>query len=121
MITELCICSVRDLVSFKRVKTYNTYNQDLLEEGQLSARDIFNYLPHKELLKQSTEAVNFLHLLGLIHRKIHPDNFLIQQTGDSNSPFTVKLTDFQLTKDWENGAVLSRSFSRSDWIVPEQE
>lgn len=120
LITELCICSVADLVSYKRVKSYTIYHQDLTEGGQLSAEDILLALPHKKVLKQSAEAVNFLHGLGLIHRNLHPDNFLIQRTGDSNSSFIIKLTDFQLTKDWEKNIELSKSFSWSDWIVPEQ-
>jgi len=106
-------------VSYKRVKTYTTYHQDLIKEGQLFAQDILKVLPHKEILKQSAEAVNFLHGLGLIHRNLHPDNFLIQRTSNAISSFTVKLTDFQLTKDWEKNAELSKSFSWSDWIVPE--
>jgi len=107
-------------VSYKRVKSFTIYHQDLIEGGQLSAEDILLALPHKKILKPSAEAVNFLHGLGLIHRNLHPDNFLIQRTGDSNSSFIIKLTDFQLTKDWEKNIELSKSFSWSDWIVPEQ-
>jgi len=105
------------LVSSTRVKIYNFGGR----VRDIYAHDILDALPHKEILKQSTEAVNFLHGLGLIHRNLHPDNFLIQRTGDANSPFTVKLTDFQLTKDWEHDINISKSFSWSAWIVPEQE
>ncbi len=87
----------------------------------ISAQDILKALPHKEILKQSTEAVNFLHGLGLIHRNLHPDNFLIQQITGDNNQFIIKLTDFQLSKDWEKDIKMSKSFSWSSWIVPEHQ
>lgn len=82
-------------------------------------QEILNALPHKAILKQSAMAVNFLHGLGLVHRNLHPNNFLIQRM-DKDGQYVVKLTDFQLAKDWEKNRDESNRHPMIEWkAVPE--
>jgi len=110
LITELCIGSVHNLV--KKPKT-------ILTDNHVNMLDV---LPFKKILEQSTIAVNFLHGLGLVHRNLHPHNFLIQwisQEKDGNI-YSVKLTDFQLAKDWEKNPNYSNKYPMDGWrAVPE--
>ncbi len=79
-------------------------------------------LPFKTVLKQSTMAVNFLHGLGLIHRNLHPNNFLIQWIAKEQdvNKYAVKLTDFHLSKDWEKNPNNSNMYPMDGWrAVPE--
>lgn len=79
--------------------------------------------PFKNILQQSTMAVNFLHGLGLVHRNLHPNNFLIQlisQEKDGSNKYAVKLTDFELAKDWEKNPNYSNQYPMDGWrAVPE--
>lgn len=136
--TELCICSVADLVEnaesntnfevwrTKQKSSTITSAPDIThaiqivyeEQDKLSSKGILNKISRKEILRQSTEAVNYLHGIGLIHRNLHPDNFLIAADGDDK--FVVKLTDFQLAKDFQKFSMDSASYSWSEWtLVPE--
>lgn len=84
--------------------------------------DMLATLPHKKILEQSTKALNFLHGLGLVHRNLHPNNFLIQCVGKEKdlNKYAVKLTDFQLAKDWENSREDSNRHPMTGWrAVPE--
>ena len=76
-------------------------------------------MPHKTILRQSTAAVNFLHGLGLVHRGLHPQNFLVQAI-DGKDKYRIKLTDFQLAKDWEKeGKESGKHKMKGWWAVPE--
>lgn len=75
-------------------------------------------LSKKDILRQSVEAVNFLHNLGLIHRNLHPDNFLVALDPENNNKYLIKLTDFQYAKDWVEKTKLSLAdYKWSDWIT----
>jgi len=81
-------------------------------------QEILAVLPRKKILEQSAMAVNFIHGLGLVHRNLHPNNFLVQQM-DSDE-YIVKLTDFQLAKDWERNRDESNRHPMIEWrAVPE--
>lgn len=108
--TERCECSVADLIK-RRTKTLN-----------FTPEDILNELPHREILRQSTQAVEFLHGLNLIHRNLHPDNFLIACIGPNSlqRKFVVKLTDFQYSKNLNKLKLsLSETLGSDGWVAPE--
>jgi len=67
---EWCDYSVADIIPEKGKES----PKNISEEDKES---IFNSISHKEILRQSSEAVSFLHGLGMVHRNLHPDNFLI--------------------------------------------
>jgi len=75
-----------------------------------------------EILRQSTQAVEFLHGLNLIHRNLHPDNFLIACIGPNSlqRKFVVKLTDFQYSKNLNKLKLsLSETLGSDGWVAPE--
>ncbi|OAA56569.1 serine/threonine-protein kinase-like protein [Niveomyces insectorum RCEF 264] len=60
----------------------------------------------KEMAGQLIDALGYLHLKNITHRDVKPDNILI----DSLMPFTVKLTDFGLSKMVDNEQTFLRTF-----------
>ncbi|KAL5614673.1 uncharacterized protein BROUX77_000510 [Berkeleyomyces rouxiae] len=60
----------------------------------------------RELSWQMLGALQYLHEKNITHRDVKPDNILISST----SPFTVKLTDFGLSKMVDNDQTFLRTF-----------
>ena len=72
-----------------------------IEDGAMSFifSCFFNGLPENKArswFKQMIEGVNHLHSLGIVHRDIKPDNFLIRKLR--NGITVVKLADFGLAR-----------------------
>jgi len=78
-------------------------------------------LPKKEILRQSSEAVGFLHRpqWNMIHRNLHPDNFLIACVDPNKDYFLIKLTDFQLSKSIEKNPQNTGTLNKEGWVAPE--
>ncbi len=107
---ELCECSVADIIDQKKREK----NEKNIPEYTRKA--VLINLTHKEILRQSSEAVSFLHRLGIIHRNLHPDNFLISCVDPSMDHFMIKLTDFHLSKDIKAN---SGNTATEGWVAPE--
>ncbi|XP_045025580.1 mitogen-activated protein kinase 4 isoform X3 [Daphnia magna] len=110
--TELCLCSVEDLLD------------PALEKEISMKKEILDELQAKEILRQATRGLNYLHQNNFIHRNIKPNNFLIQEvnkTGGSSCRFVVKITDFRLTRkrDPSTREYLSGSAASQGWEAPE--
>ncbi|KAK4020205.1 hypothetical protein OUZ56_002199 [Daphnia magna] len=110
--TELCLCSVEDLLD------------PALEKEISMKKEILDELQAKEILRQATKGLNYLHQNNFIHRNIKPNNFLIQEvnkTGGSSCRFVVKITDFRLTRkrDPSTKEFLSGSAASQGWEAPE--
>lgn len=77
-------------------------------------------LPEAEavrLMAQVTEALDYAHLMGLIHRDIKPDNLMINRQGH------LKLTDFGLVKQRDQDTALTmpgRGLGTPNYAAPEQ-
>ena len=108
---ELCECSVADLIKPKKE------NPKKISTEMIDA--VLTNLTHKEILRQSSEAVSFLHNLGIIHRNLHPDNFLISCVDPNMGHFLVKLTDFQLSKDIQTNPENTGTKAKEGWVAPE--
>jgi len=82
---------------------------------------ILTSLSKKEILRQSSEAVNFLHRpqWNVIHRNLHPENFLIICVDPEKDYFLVKLTDFKLSKNIEKNPQNTGTLSKEGWVAPE--
>jgi len=76
-------------------------------------------LSRKMMLRQSSEAVSFLHGLGKIHRNLHPNNFLIFCVDPIKNYFIIKLTDFQLSKNIKKEEQNTGTFNKDGWVAPE--
>ncbi len=111
--TELCECSVADIIDPKRRDDAKSIGKtEFLESILLN-------LPLKEIIRQSMEAVRFLHSINRIHRNLHPDNFLIFCVDNQTDHFLVKLTDFQHSKDLEASPNDSGTLGKLGWVAPE--
>ena len=66
-------------------------------------------LPEAEtrtIAKQLLDAIGYLHNMNITHRDVKPDNILVS----SREPFSVKLTDFGLSKMIDNEETFLRTF-----------
>lgn len=84
--------------------------------------DILRKLSLMEILRQSTVAVSFIHSekINMIHRNLHPSNFLIACIDPNNDSFVIKLTDFQHSKKSKADQNLSYAGKETDgWMAPE--
>lgn len=110
--TELCECSVADIIDPKR--------KAISEQKMPYFSAIIASLPPKEILRQSSEAVSFLHRQqwNIIHRNLHPDNFLIACV-DPNKDYKIKLIDFQLSKDINEKQQNTGTLNKDGWVAPE--
>ncbi|KAK4020131.1 hypothetical protein OUZ56_002126 [Daphnia magna] len=111
--TELCLCSVADLLD------------PALEEEIPEKEAIMLDLQAKEILRQATRGLSYLHQNNFVHRNIKPNNFLIKEvkTGDKSCRFVVKITDFRLTRkrDPHKNLQLSGSVASEGWEAPESQ
>lgn len=68
---ELCECSVDDVIDPEKKATAIGKKPDMM-------KSILSHLLPKEILRQSTEAVSYLHdSFKILYRNLHPDNFLV--------------------------------------------
>lgn len=110
----MCECSVADIYDKKRIKETKEKNPQIFHA-------ISSSLSRKEILLQSTEGVNFIHSKDIIHRNLHPDNFLISCVDQSNGTFIIKLTDFQNSRDISEDKEYTKNENSSGecWVAPE--
>lgn len=92
---------------------------DAVREKTIYFDDILANLSRKEILKQSSEAVCFLHGHNMIHRNLHPKNFLVACVDRNKDHFLIKLTDFQLTKNIKMQPKNTRPNPKEGWVAPE--
>lgn len=109
----MCECSVADVIDPKRNKAGEARNKTPYFDSIVAS------LSRKMILRQSSEAVSFLHGLGKIHRNLHPDNFLIFCVDPIKNKFIIKLTDFQLSKNIKKDSQNTGTFNKEGWIAPE--
>ncbi|XP_045025581.1 uncharacterized protein LOC116936077 isoform X4 [Daphnia magna] len=112
--TERCLFSVADLLDTDHMREVSIKNEILKELGA------------KEILRQATRGLHYLHQNDFIHRNIKPNNFLIKEInkiGDSPRRFVVKITDFRITRKRNPNPsqqdFLSGSVASQGWEAPE--
>lgn len=72
----------------------------------------------REIIRQTLNAIKYVHGLGISHRDLKPDNILIA----SDDPVTVKITDFGLAKIGTNnhkGSFLKTFCGTLAYVAPE--
>ncbi len=95
-------------------------------EGNEIATDLIKAsLEKKEILRQATKGVAFLHGMGFVHRNLKPSNFLIAQIqlGKKKDKirfkYVVKVSDFRMSKHLETEPVHSGQRGSDGWISPD--
>jgi len=76
-------------------------------------------LTKKEILKQSSEDVGFLHRpeWKVIHQNLNLDHFLIACVDPNKDYFLIKLTDFQLSRNIEINSENTGTLNREGWVT----
>jgi serine/threonine-protein kinase/endoribonuclease IRE1 len=94
-------------------------------EGNEIATDLIKAsLKKKEILRQATKGVAFLHAMGFVHRNLKPSNFLIAQiqlekTKDKiRFKYLVKVSDFRMSKDLVTDTGHSGQRGSEGWTSP---
>jgi serine/threonine protein kinase len=108
--TELCLCSVADL-----------FQQNSSEDDKSKAAEILSSLSAKGILFQATRGLDYLHQNHFVHRNVKPSSFLIKEIQSSNSSnrYAVKITDFRLSRQLDQGKDLSGTVASEGWEAPE--
>lgn len=100
---------------------------ELLEGGDLLGRvaNPAEHVPEKEaaaLLQQMLSAIQHLHVHGVVHRDVKPENFLFTRKEPKHEPSTLlKLIDFGLSRrlSYHTGATLSPKIGTMEYMAPE--
>ncbi len=78
-------------------------------------------LGEKEILRQATEGLAFLHALGFVHRNLKPSNFLIAQLQQFRCDrYLVKLSDFRMSKNPGKCPSVSGTTGSKGWTYPKR-
>lgn len=119
IVIELCSCSVADLL-----EPPGTHDGRKFPHRE----DILSTLTPKEILRQATRGLEYLHKNDFVHRNVKPNNFLIKEinktcdkSGEVKYQYAVKITDFRLTRKWEpvHHPELSGTKATDGWEAPE--
>ena len=121
IVTEWCLLSVEDL--FFPIITENETDEKKKEDNIVlveNRKKIFKSLTRKDILRQATEGLVFLHSFNFVHRNLKPSNVLIAQDKRNQDKYVVKLSDFRTAKNLDDKINKDHSGpSGSDgWIAP---
>ncbi len=74
----------------------------------------------RTIFAQITDAVAYLHRMGISHRDLKPENILLAETPiTEDGPFVVKLSDFGLSRLANDGAAMSTMCGTPTYLAPE--
>jgi serine/threonine protein kinase len=85
-------------------------------DSSTKSKILDSFPDRKPILRQSAEAVAFLHSFGIIHRNIKPSNLLFSQVAPDR--YLVKLTDMQFSKNFKESPQNSGTCD-PEWLAPE--
>lgn len=83
---------------------------------QIVDRGYFDEEDAKEIIRQTVDAVEYLHKTGIAHRDLKPENILCTTQDKS---MVIKIADFGLSKVYSSGEALETSCGTPDYAAPE--
>ena len=75
--------------------------------------DFFTEKEVKLIIKSTLLAINYMHINGICHRDLKPDNILLSEEKE------VKIIDFGLSISKDNDIVVNKSVGTLNYIAPE--
>jgi len=92
---------------------------ELVTGGELLDELINRDKPYTEaeaahFIRQILGAVEYMHSMGIAHRDLKPENLLLDGTKQN-----IKITDFGLSKDFEDGGEMKTSCGTATYVAPE--
>ena len=74
----------------------------------------------REIFRQMTDAVAYLHGMNISHRDLKPENILLgKKPVDDNGPFIVKLSDFGLSRLVGQSNLMQTMCGTPSYLAPE--
>nr|CAH0113037.1 unnamed protein product [Daphnia galeata] len=121
IVTELCLLSVEDLFYPKMNENEKKKEDNILVLIENRTK-ILESLTIKDILRQATEGLVYLHSFNFVHRNLKPSNVLIAQDkrNQDKPKYVVKLSDFRTAKNLQDKKEQEHSgYQGSDgWIAP---
>jgi len=120
-------CSINNINS---IKVYNTYNNEeefvivmelcdenlmhlLIRKQKFSLSEIYN------ILMQLNNTFKIMSLNKIAHRDLKLQNILIKYNNKEKTDYTVKITDFGISKVYENNTNFETFTGTLEYIAPE--
>ena len=112
------------------VRLYDMFEDDVnfyIVAELMRGGDLYNYMvTHKRLsektsasvIKQTLEAINYMHKQKILHRDMKPENILLAEVKADNE-LHVKLTDFGLATPFQKGTKLTEFLGSPIYMAPE--
>ena len=111
-----------------------TFHDTILEKfyivqehaGGLTLKELMKAHPNglapvvaKDLTRQLLEAVFKIHLAGICHRDLKPDNVLLRRDPLTKSGFHLTVIDLNVAVDLNESPVISGGTGLKKWSAPE--
>eukprot|EP01125_Pyxidicula_operculata_P011281 TRINITY_DN368_c0_g1_i1.p1 TRINITY_DN368_c0_g1~~TRINITY_DN368_c0_g1_i1.p1 ORF type:complete len:541 (-),score=168.36 TRINITY_DN368_c0_g1_i1:159-1781(-) len=81
---------------------------------QIVIRGSYTEADAAKVIGQVLKAVSFMHKKGVAHRDLKPENILVSKSGD-----VIKVSDFGLSKDFDEGGPMRTMCGTEDYVSPE--
>lgn len=95
---------------------------DFFGSNQEQTRDVREKMGVVEILRESTEALAFLHEYGYIHRNLKPSNFRVARYNNNEGPgyfYQIKITGFKYARNYVDVIIEHSGTRRENWYPPE--
>ncbi len=118
IVTEWCLLSVENL--FFPIITENETDEKKKEDNIVlieNRKKIWESMSSKDILKQATQGLVFLHSFNFVHRNLKPSNVLIAQTRNFRSDFRIA-KNLQDKKEQEYSGERLGGKGSDGWMPP---
>ncbi|KAM3130683.1 hypothetical protein pb186bvf_017191 [Paramecium bursaria] len=109
-----------NIIKLRKYLKFGTYHYVIMELAEGHLQQVMGKMDEiqcSQIMKSMLLGLQYLHEEGIVHRDIKPDNILIKDMNDLTS---VKIADFGLSFQSENGYHLSKKCGTMIYMAPEQ-